>query len=58
MSNYIFSRRYNIRVGLKFHRLVAKIIKVPLGIKNSGYSIFRVRVSEKNNMFVVLARSF
>ena len=32
---------------LKFHRLVAKIIKVPLGIKNSGYSIFRVRVSEK-----------
>ena len=57
MSNYSFSRRHNTRVRLKFHRLVAKIIKVPLGIKNSGYSIFRVRVSEKNNMFVILARS-
>ena len=42
-----FSRRYNTRVGLKFHRLVAKIIKVSLGIKISGYSIFRVLVSEK-----------
>ena len=32
---------------LKFHRLVDEIIKVPLGIKNSGYSIFRVQVSGK-----------
>ena len=32
---------------LKFHRLVDKIIKVPLGIKNLRYSIFRAQVSEK-----------
>ena len=45
--NYIFPRRLITRVGFRFHRLVANIIKVSLGIKISGYSIFRVLVSEK-----------
>ena len=52
MSNYSFQG--DIMLGLdrgftqlKFHRLVDKIIKVPLGIKNIRYSIFRAQVSEK-----------
>ena len=55
--NYIFPRRLNTRVGFRFHRLVANIIKVSLRIKISGYSLFRGVVSEKDNMFVMLARS-
>ena len=52
MPNYSFQG--DIMLGLdrgfmqlKFHRLVDKIIKVPLGIKNLRYSIFRAQVSEK-----------
>ena len=42
-----FPRRLITRVGFRFHRLVANIIKVSLRIKISGYSLFRGVVSGK-----------